>query len=52
MEDGIPGLGMQELLLLGLCVAIPLGVVVAILVVMRLTRKKGSVRDELIDERD
>lgn len=55
----IPGIGMQEVLLLGLCAAVPLGSIAVIFVVMKLTGKKSRVRDadgrderEDIDDRD
>ena len=42
----IPGLGMQEIILLGLCVLIPLGGSAVVLVVMRLSRTKSRDRDD------
>ena len=56
MNGFIPGLGMQEILLLALFVAIPLGAVATAFVVMRLTRKNPREREmderENIDDRD
>ena len=42
----IPGLGMQEVILLGLCVLIPLGGAAVVLVVMRLSKTKPRERDD------
>ncbi len=42
----IPGLGMQEVILLGLCVLIPLGGAAVVLVVMRLSKTKPRDRDD------
>ena len=53
------GLGMQEIFLLAVCVAIPLGVVAVVLVLMRLSKKSPADRDmderverEDVDDRD
>jgi len=50
---------MQEILLLGMCLAVPVGIAVAVLAVMRLTKKTprdreldGRVEREDVGERD
>jgi len=46
------GLGMQEIILLGLCVLVPLAAAAVVLVVMRLSKTKPPDADDRVERED
>ena len=46
------GLGMQEILLLGICSVVPVGILAAVLIVMRLSKKSPRDADDRVERED